>query len=284
MGSAPEEGESLAPTRSRQATSDLTERPAAQRPAPPAGRPPPPTDVLAEDGKKFVGVSRRKQEQLARGDDETTRKNMKYESLTAGVDGIMEIPELEEEGREDLSAVVRCGGRAPGLWLDSRQCAHVAHPHVRGSAGRLAPATGATASRHAGLMLVRRACRWLRRPRCGPTRCRAWRSWRRTCTTSCPPWTTATSTSRCSPPCCAPRSRCAVLRTARCPVVSPHLAGSLGSACSLRGRLLSLGTQVQEAEEPWDPDIILTEVASALYAEREKAEGVEGGEENGDLK
>lgn len=31
--------------------------------------------------------------------------------------------------------------------------------------------------------------------------------------------------------------------------------------------------QVQEADEPWDPDIVLTEVASAIYTEREKAEG-----------
>lgn len=67
--------------------------------------------MLGDDSKKFVGISRRKQEQLARGDDETSRKNLRYDALTAGVDGIMEIPELEDEGREDLSNVVCASGQ-----------------------------------------------------------------------------------------------------------------------------------------------------------------------------
>ncbi len=64
-------------------------------------------DLLSgDDSKKFIGVSRRKQEQLARGDEESSKKQIKYESMTTGADGIMDIPELEEEGREDLSNVV----------------------------------------------------------------------------------------------------------------------------------------------------------------------------------
>lgn len=76
----------------------------AQRQAPSAK--PALAEALSEDSKKFIGVSRRKQEQLARGDDEVSRKNLKYEALTAGIDGIMDIPEIEDEGREDLSNVV----------------------------------------------------------------------------------------------------------------------------------------------------------------------------------
>lgn len=102
---APSGDDEPAPAPSRQRTGDASGDRPSRGGAPPSR--PPPAEILGEDSKKFVGVSRRKQEQLARGDDEVSRKNLKYETLTAGVDGIMEIPELEEEGREDLSNIVR---------------------------------------------------------------------------------------------------------------------------------------------------------------------------------
>lgn len=101
------------PARAQRAGADSPRAvPPASQPAPraqpPSGPKAPPAELFAEgDGKKFVGVSRRKQEQIAHGDDDVSRKNLKYEDkLTAGADGIMDIPELEEEGREDLSNVV----------------------------------------------------------------------------------------------------------------------------------------------------------------------------------
>ncbi len=42
--------------------------------------------------------------------------------------------------------------------------------------------------------------------------------------------------------------------------------------------------QVAETEDPWDPDIVLTEVASAINAEREKAEGGEAPDDMGGLR
>jgi hypothetical protein len=49
-------------------------------------------------------------------------------------------------------------------------------------------------------------------------------------------------------------------------------------AAHLRGAPLPTAPppQVQEADESWDPDIILTEVASAINAEREKADTADG--------
>ncbi|GLC48473.1 Intraflagellar transport protein 43 [Pleodorina starrii] len=105
--SSPAANDDDSPAPSRTRTGDVGgERPSAPRPPPPSK--PAAADILGEDSKKFVGVSRRKQEQMSRGDDEVSRKNLKYEAMTAGVDGIMDIPEIADEGQEDLSNVVRC--------------------------------------------------------------------------------------------------------------------------------------------------------------------------------
>lgn len=61
--------------------------------------------LINDDGKKFVGISRRKAEQLSKGDEETNRRNQKYEEKSHQ-EAILEIPELEEEGKEDLSRLV----------------------------------------------------------------------------------------------------------------------------------------------------------------------------------
>ncbi|GFR43160.1 hypothetical protein Agub_g4209 [Astrephomene gubernaculifera] len=173
-------------TLSRGRTGDARgDTPPSQRPGPPSSKAPS-VDILGDDSsKKFVGVSRRKQEQLARGDDEVSRKNLKYEAMTTGVDGIMEIPELEDEGREDLSNVV---AEAPKVRTNKVQ----GMDELEEDMHYKLPATD---DRDIDLSLLT-----------------------------------------------------AVL-------------------CS--------SEQVQEADEPWDPDIILTEVASAIYAEREKADGAE---------
>ncbi|GIL46243.1 hypothetical protein Vafri_3271 [Volvox africanus] len=158
------------------------ERPSGQRNAPPVVKPSA-AAILGEDSKKFVGLSRRKQEQLARGDDEVSRKNLKYEALTAGVDGIMDIPELEDEGREDLSKMV---AEAPKVQTNKVQRMEELEEEMHYK-------LPAMDDRDIDLSLL------------------------------------------------------------------------TGVLCSLE--------QVQEPDEPWDSDIILTEVASAINAEREKAEG-----------
>ncbi|PNH05826.1 Intraflagellar transport protein 43 [Tetrabaena socialis] len=184
-----QEEESAAPSRQRTIDSSV-DRSSSQR-APPAVKP-----SNAEgfsDDKKFVGVSRRKQEQLARGDDDVSRKNLKYEAMTAGVDGIMEIPELEEEGREDLSNVV---AEAPKVRTNKVQ----------------------------GMEELEEDMHY------------------------------------------------------KLPAMDDR-----DIDLSLLTAVLCSSEQVQEAEELWDPDIVLTEVASAINAEREKAEGGEpaGGDDLG---
>ena len=91
---------------------------------------PPPEDPLADDGKKFTGISRRKAEQLSRGDDETHRKNQRYDEVASrGGEAILEIPELEDEGKEDLSNVVSggdmCAVRCSPCCLLTPRCARV---------------------------------------------------------------------------------------------------------------------------------------------------------------
>lgn len=161
---------------------------------PSSGPKAPPPDLLAEpDSKKFVGVSRRKQEQIARGDDDVSRKNLKYEEkLTAGADGIMDIPELEEEGREDLSNVV---AEAPKVRVQKVQGMDQLEEDMHFK-------LPSTDDRDIDLSLLT-----------------------------------------------------AVL-------------------CS--------SEQVNEPEDVWDPDIILTEVGSALYSEKEKAEEADKQEQDKD--
>ncbi|KAF8058851.1 IFT43 [Scenedesmus sp. PABB004] len=57
---------------------------------------------------RFTGVSRRKQEQLQREEQVEARQRCKYDDKA--VEGVGNIPELEEEGRED---VMRAVARAP---------------------------------------------------------------------------------------------------------------------------------------------------------------------------
>ncbi|KAG2437643.1 hypothetical protein HYH02_011282 [Chlamydomonas schloesseri] len=183
------EDEPTPPGPSRQRTGDAGGDRPSRGAAPPSR--PPPAEILGDDSKKFVGVSRRKQEQLARGDDEVSRKNLKYETLTAGVDGIMEIPELEEEGREDLSNIV---AEAPKVRTNKVQ----------------------------GMDELEEDMHY------------------------------------------------------KLPAMDDR-----DIDLSLLTAVLCSSEQVAEAEEPWDPDIVLTEVASAINAEREKAEG--GGEAPDDM-
>jgi len=63
-------------------------------------------DPLAEiTGKKFTGLSRRKQEQQVAVEEEKQRARSKYDERLQAAE-IMDIPELEEEGKEDLTRVV----------------------------------------------------------------------------------------------------------------------------------------------------------------------------------
>ena len=86
------------------------------------GAPPPPPAVGgfgdnlpraprdAEVGGNYTGVSRRKQDQRQREEEEKLKAKNKYDELVdraMPIDGILEI---EEEGKEDLSAVV--GGQS----------------------------------------------------------------------------------------------------------------------------------------------------------------------------
>ena len=67
-----------------------------------------------ESGNKFVGVSRRKQDQRAREEEEQEKaKSSKYDDVAKNIDGIME---LEEEGKEDMSQMVRSVPIAPHAW------------------------------------------------------------------------------------------------------------------------------------------------------------------------
>ncbi|PNW81550.1 hypothetical protein CHLRE_06g251200v5 [Chlamydomonas reinhardtii] len=189
---APSGDDEPAPAPSRQRTGDASGDRPSRGGAPPSR--PPPAEILGEDSKKFVGVSRRKQEQLARGDDEVSRKNLKYETLTAGVDGIMEIPELEEEGREDLSNIV---AEAPKVRTNKVQ----------------------------GMEELEEDMHY------------------------------------------------------KLPAMDDR-----DIDLSLLTAVLCSSEQVAEAEDPWDPDIVLTEVASAINAEREKAEGGEAPDDMGGMR
>lgn len=69
-------------------------------------RPPINMDPMADNaGKKFTGMSRRKQEQQVQQEEEKARARSKYDDRLQAAE-IMDIPELEEEGKEDLSRVV----------------------------------------------------------------------------------------------------------------------------------------------------------------------------------
>ena len=85
---------------------------------PPSG----PADPFAEDAEggegkqKWTGVSRRKQVSDKKVEDEKAKSRNRYDDLANNAESILEIPELEEEGREDLSRVVR------GVWGPGKTC------------------------------------------------------------------------------------------------------------------------------------------------------------------
>eukprot|EP00879_Flechtneria_rotunda_P025298 GHRR01026876.1.p1 GENE.GHRR01026876.1~~GHRR01026876.1.p1 ORF type:complete len:236 (+),score=111.58 GHRR01026876.1:733-1440(+) len=84
----------------------------------PAGPPPKKVgfDLQASDGdssgqqQRFTGVSRRKQEQLQREETTEAKHRNKYDEKA--IDGVADIPELEEEGWEDITKVVAQAPRA----------------------------------------------------------------------------------------------------------------------------------------------------------------------------
>ncbi len=86
--------------------SDSHPAPAARNSPAAAPAPPVVVEVLSgEDGKKFAGVSRRKQEQQEVAQAQQAAKlRSKYMDRAQEM---IDIPELEEEGKEDLTRVVR---------------------------------------------------------------------------------------------------------------------------------------------------------------------------------
>ncbi|MEW5306386.1 MAG: hypothetical protein WDW36_008854 [Sanguina aurantia] len=87
-------------------------------PAPGSDGAPSPAAGEGEPGHKFAGVSRRKQEQMQKGDEEKVKRNTRYDDLANGEGSILEIPELEEEGKEDLTRLV---AEAPRVRLNKVQ-------------------------------------------------------------------------------------------------------------------------------------------------------------------
>ena len=77
-------------------------------------RTPPPANVDL-GGKQFTGVSRRKQDQRVREDEEKEKVQSKYDDMAdrGNADGIMEI---EEEGKEDMSHMVSENPMQPCRW------------------------------------------------------------------------------------------------------------------------------------------------------------------------
>lgn len=67
---------------------------------PPRGNVP---DGIVDGAGKFVGVSRRKQDQKKQEEEDKKRETSKYDDRAKDIEGILEI---EEEGREDLTSVV----------------------------------------------------------------------------------------------------------------------------------------------------------------------------------
>ena len=67
---------------------------------PPRGAVP---EGIVDGGGKFTGVSRRKQDQRKQEEEDKKKETSKYDDRAKDIEGILEI---EEEGREDLTAVV----------------------------------------------------------------------------------------------------------------------------------------------------------------------------------
>ncbi|KAJ9523267.1 hypothetical protein QJQ45_024052 [Haematococcus lacustris] len=116
------QGPSLQPSessRSRGGPVEEEEDSATPKPPPPGTRqlgfqggfdtddsaPAQPSSVSVSGDKKYVGVSRRKQEQELQEKEQAARVKSKYDERAIVAD-IMDIPELEEEGKEDLTRVV----------------------------------------------------------------------------------------------------------------------------------------------------------------------------------
>jgi hypothetical protein len=82
---------------------------------------PPPDGSNSDGNTKFVGVSRRKQDQRVKEEEEKERVQSKYDELVekaAPIDGIMEI---EEEGKEDMSAVVSIANKSTSKCMNFRK-------------------------------------------------------------------------------------------------------------------------------------------------------------------
>ncbi|GFH16308.1 intraflagellar transport protein 43, partial [Haematococcus lacustris] len=116
------QGPSLQPSessRSRGGPVEEEEDSATPKPPPPGTRqlgfqggfdtddsaPAQPSSGSVAGDKKYVGVSRRKQEQELQEKEQAARVKSKYDERAIVAD-IMDIPELEEEGKEDLTRVV----------------------------------------------------------------------------------------------------------------------------------------------------------------------------------
>ncbi|WIA19345.1 hypothetical protein OEZ85_003976 [Tetradesmus obliquus] len=75
-----------------------------------AGAPGTDEDEAGGSRQRFAGVSRRKQEQLQRQEIVEAKQRSKYDERA--VEGVVDIPELEEEGKEDITRMVAQAPRA----------------------------------------------------------------------------------------------------------------------------------------------------------------------------
>jgi hypothetical protein len=90
-------------------------------------RPPPDASIDTSGSTKFQGVSRRKQDQRVREEEEKERVQSKYDDLADKAAPIDSIMEIEEEGKEDMSNMVRAWGAC--AWVGS--CAWGSGPFKR---------------------------------------------------------------------------------------------------------------------------------------------------------
>mmetsp|Transcript_24236 Transcript_24236/g.52967 ORF Transcript_24236/g.52967 Transcript_24236/m.52967 type:complete len:260 (-) Transcript_24236:603-1382(-) len=104
---APRRGGFASPTGSSSMSGGGIAQGEAPSPRPPPAMPSMNMDPLADDGgPKFTGVSKRKQDQRMREEEEKQQAKSKYEDRVNNAEAILDIPELEEEGKEDLTRVV----------------------------------------------------------------------------------------------------------------------------------------------------------------------------------
>jgi hypothetical protein len=183
----------------------------------------------ADPNRKYGGFSRRKQEQQIKEQEQHSQWRSKYEERAQDA-GIIDIPELEEEGKEDLTRVVggwvRGAHRAESMLFNIRQAGmhmlagsrgYTLHSDGEPRAQKAAAPTGVAPciismgwravakptsllTRHPVMtsrvpQCIPCSCRLQRLPRCAPTRCKVSMSWMMTSNTGCPLHWTMTSTS-----------------------------------------------------------------------------------------